>query len=76
MPVLYDGYNECQKCGKNFGWVHFEWLKSKISDNHFQVERLPVKPCAKEINFIDKNHKEYIVCCPNCGFNNHFIIEM
>ena len=27
MPVLYEAYDKCEKCGKEFKWVHFEWCK-------------------------------------------------
>lgn len=73
MPVLYEAYDECEKCGKEFKWVHFEWLKSRLSDSIFRVERLPEKPWAKDVHVIDESHKEYIVSCPHCGFYNHFI---
>lgn len=75
MPVLFDGYNECQKCGKGFGWVHFEWNRSRISSGVFRVERIPEKPWAKEINIVDDKHIEYVVGCPVCGFYNRFICE-
>ena len=73
MPILYEAYDECEKCGKEFKWVHFEWLKSRLSDGAFRVEKLPEKPWAKDVHIIDASHKEYTVGCPHCGFYNHFI---
>ena len=75
MPVLYDGYSECQKCGKGFKWVHFEWLRSKMSSGVLRVEKLPEKPWAKEVHVVDEKHLEYIVSCPACGFYNRFVCE-
>lgn len=75
MPVLYEGYNECQKCRSSFKWVHFEWLRSNIRSGVFRVETLPERPWAKEINIVDEELTEYIVGCPFCGFNNRFVCE-
>lgn len=76
MPILYEGYNECQKCGKGFRWVHFEWHRTKMSSGLFYVETIPEKPWAKEANPVDEKHTEYVVGCPVCGFYNHFVCEM
>ena len=53
MPVLYEGYDECQKCGASFRWVHFEWHRSKLSSGVFHVERIPEKPWTKEFKVVD-----------------------
>lgn len=37
MPIIYEGYDECQKCGANFRWVHFEWHRSKLNSGVFHV---------------------------------------
>lgn len=26
MPIIYEGYDECQKCGANFRWVHLSGI--------------------------------------------------
>ena len=76
MPVLYEGYDECQKCGASFRWVHFEWHRSKLSSGVFHVERIPEKPWAKEFKVIDDTHTEYVVECPRCSFINHFLCDI
>ena len=53
MPILYEGYDECRKCGASFRWVHFEWHRSKLSSGVFHVERIPEKPWAKEFKVIN-----------------------
>lgn len=75
MPIIYEGYDECQKCGANFRWVHFEWHRSKLNSGVFHVERIPEKPWAKEFMVIDDKHTEYMVECPRCNFINRFLCD-
>ena len=75
MPIIYEGYDECQKCGANFRWVHFEWHRSKLNSGVFHVERIPEKPWAKEFKVIDDKHTEYMVECPCCNFINRFLCD-
>ena len=73
MPILYEAYDKCEECGKNFKWVHFELVKSRLGSDTFRVEVIPDHPKAKNVRAIDKEHTEYVVGCPHCGFYNHFI---
>ena len=73
MPILYEAYDECEKCGKEFKWVHFELVKSRLGSGPLRVEVIPDSPKAKNVYVIDKEHTEYVVGCPHCGFYNHFI---
>jgi len=76
MPIVYDGYNECHKCGKRFNWMDFEWHRSKMNSGIFYVEQLPKKPRAEGAKKIDEQHVEYTVSCPHCGFINQFICNI
>ena len=75
MPIIYEGYDECQKCGANFRWVHFEWHLSKLNSGVFHVERIPEKPWAQEFKVIDDNQTEYMVECPRYNFINRFLCD-
>lgn len=75
MPIIYEGYDECQKCGANFRWLHFVCHRSKLNSGVFHVERIPEKPWAKEFKVIDDKHTEYMVECHRCNFINRFLCD-
>jgi hypothetical protein len=75
MPILFEGYNECRRCGKAFEWVHYEMIRNNLRSGRFQVERLPSKPQACNVRCVGDNHTEYTVICPRCGCKNSYTYE-
>lgn len=73
MPIIFKGNHICEKCIKEFEWINFEIIKSKLSSGIFQVERIPMEPKAYRVECLDNDSYKIYINCPYCGYDNKFI---
>lgn len=60
---------------KEFEWIKFEPIRTKLSSGVFQVERIPSEPKAYKTEMINDNTYRICINCPYCGYDNRFIYE-
>lgn len=75
MPVLLEGKHICERCGKSFPWVYFEFVRTKLSSGVFRVEKIPNEPKAYRVETININEHKIFINCPHCGYDNRFVYE-
>ena len=73
MPIIFKSKHICDKCGKEFEWVNFEFVRSKLSSGYFKVEKIPNEPKPYLIERLEQNNYKVYINCPFCGYYNIFI---
>ena len=74
MPILHEGQHTCSQCAQTFDWVHFEFIRQKLS-SHMVVERIPNQPKVHSCIALENGEFEMGINCPYCGKYNRFIFS-
>ena len=75
MPILHRGTHICEKCGKEFEWVHFELIRQPITSSMLQVEKIPNEAKAYLFDNFGYDAFEVGVNCKHCHYDNRFVYK-
>ncbi len=75
MPVVFKGNYRCQKCKKQFDWVYFETIRTKLGSAPIIVETLPQEPIAHIVGKDQQGISQLSVLCPHCRYENIFLYD-
>lgn len=76
MPIRYSATHICENCKKQFEWICFQHIRTKLSETPY-VNDAP--PANKTLAYLfEKNADGTInvaVNCPHCDYDNQFVIS-
>ncbi len=72
MPILHNGSITCERCGKEFAWIHFELSRVRVDSSVIPVETIPEGQPMVHSWYEDGARYYAAVNCPHCNFDNFF----
>ena len=75
MPILHRGTRICEKCGKAFEWVRFEFIRQPMTSSMLQVEIIPNEAKAYLFGNLGDGSFEVGVNCKHCHYDNRFVYK-
>lgn len=73
MPITHKGTHICNRCQKNFDWIHFDFTRQKMGSKFLTVEQVPHQLIVHRFTPTADGKFEVKVNCPHCDFYNQFI---
>ena len=70
MPVIDKGTHQCKKCGQEFEWVYFEFVRNHMSQSIYQVEMIPDSHLLVRKYTGTNGNAVYRKNCPHCDYEN------
>lgn len=75
MPIEYSATHICDKCKKEFEWIYFNQIRTKLSETPYVNDAPPANKALTY--FFQKEFDGKInvaVNCPYCDYDNQFTI--
>lgn len=75
MPITYSEKHICEKCGKEFEWMHFDFIRNRMTDRQYTAEVIPNILQAYYFHLNDNGSYDVKINCPHCEWDNHFSVS-